>query len=163
MLAWDAFRAPVFSYDEALRLARAVGADLDGDIIGRLAGKKGSDIDLWDSGRRAAKGTLGPADGSRGMIDAIHHAANLARVRSLAAAQELLAGALMDRDARFFSALEAVLEVLPVSKTFTGIELEGEAAASGSDFEVLYKLSRLAYSDRVNEPEQLKLWRDDDG
>ena len=163
VLAWDAFRAPVFSYDEALRLARAVGADLDGDIIGRLAGKKGSDIDLWDSGRRAAKGTLGPADGSRGMIDAIHHAANLARVRSLAAAQELLAGALMDRDARFFSALEAVLEVLPVSKTFTGIELEGEAAASGSDFEVLYKLSRLAYSDRVDEPEQLKLWRDDDG
>ena len=163
VLAWDAFRAPVFSYDEALRLARAVGADLDGDVIGRLAGKKGSDILLWDSAHRAAKGTLGPADGSRGMIDAIHHAANLGRMRSLAAAQEMLAGALVDRDARFFAALEAVLEVLPVSKAFTGIELEGEAAASGSDFEILYKLSRLAYSDRVDEPEQLKLWRDDDG
>ena len=70
---------------------------------------------------------------------------------------------MVDRDTRFFAALEAVLEVLPVSGTFTGIELEGEAAASGSDFEVLYKLSRLAYSDRVDEPEQLKLWRDDDG
>ena len=163
VLAWDAFRAPVFSYDEALRLARAVGADLDGDVIGSLAGKKGSDIILWDSAHRAAKGTLGPADGSRGMIDAIHHAAHLGRMRSLAAAQELLAGALVDRDARFFAALEAVLEVLPVSKAFTGIELEGEAAASGSDFEVLYKLSRLAYSDRIDEPEQLKLWRDDDG
>ena len=163
VLAWDAFRAPVFSYDEALRLSRAVGVDLDGDVIGSLAGKKGSDIILWDSAHRAAKGTLGPADGSRGMIDAVHHAANLGRIRSLAAAQELLAGALVDRDARFFAALEAVLEVLPVSKAFTGIELEGEAAASGSDFEVLYKLSRLAYSDRVDEPEQLKLWRDDDG
>ena len=163
VLAWDAFRAPVFSYDEALRLARAVGADLDGDVIGRLAGKKGSDILLWDSAHRAAKGTLGPADGTRGMIDAIHHAANLGRMRSLAAAQELLASALVDRDARFFAALEAALEVLPVSKAFTGIELEGEAAASGSDFEVLYKLSRLAYSDRVDEPEQLKLWRDEDG
>ncbi|MYA60127.1 MAG: DUF1156 domain-containing protein [Chloroflexi bacterium] len=163
VLAWDAFRAPVFSYDEALRLARAVGVDLDNDVIGSLAGKKGSDIILWDSAHRAAKGTLGSADGSRGMIDAIHHAANLGRMRSLAAAQELLTGALVDRDTRFFAALEAVLEVLPVSGTFTGIELEGEAAASGSDFEVLYKLSRLAYSDRVDEPEQLKLWRDDDG
>ena len=164
VLAWDAFRAPVFSYDEALRLARAVGADLDGDVIGRLAGRKGSDILLWDSAHRAAKGIAGPdRRNTRGMIDAIHHAANLSRTRSLAAAQELLAGALVDRDARFFAALEAVLEVLPVSKAFTGIELEGEAAASGSDFEVLYKLSRLAYSDRVDEPEQLKLWRDDDG
>ena len=160
VLAWDAFRAPVFSYDEALRLARAVGADLDGDIVGRLAGKRGSDILLWDSMHRAAKGTLGPSDGSRGMIDAIHHGANLARIRSLDAAKEMFASAQLDRDARFFAALEAVLEVLPVSKAFTGIDLEGEAAASGSDFEVLYYLSRLAYSKRINEPEQLKLWRD---
>ena len=29
VLAWDAFKAPVFPYDEALRLARAVGVDLD--------------------------------------------------------------------------------------------------------------------------------------
>ncbi len=162
VLAWDAFRAPVFSYDEALRLARAVGANLDGDIVGRLAGKKGSDIVLWDSAHRAAKGVLGPADGSRGMIDAIHHGAHQARLGSLAAAQELLAGAMVDRDPRFFAALEAVLEVLPVSRAFTGIELEGETAASGDDFEVLYNLSRLAYSDRVDEPEQLRLWRDDE-
>ena len=162
VLAWDAFRAPMFSYDEALRLARAVGTDLEGDIVDRLAEKIGSNILLWDSGRRAAKGALGPPDGSHGMIDAIHHGANLARMRSLAAAQEMLANTLVDRDARFFAALEAVLEVLPVSKVFTGIELEGEAAASGSDFEVLNNLRRLAYSDQVDEPEQLKLWRDDE-
>ena len=94
VLAWDAFRPPAFAYDEALMLARAVGADLDGDIVGRLAEKKGSDIHLWDSARRAAKGTLGPADGSRGMIDAVHHAANMARTRTLAAAREMLEGAL---------------------------------------------------------------------
>ena len=163
VLAWDAFRAPVFSCDEALRLARAVGADLDGDIVGRLAGRKGSDIVLWDSAHRAAKGALGPADGSRGMIDAVHHGANLARMRSLAAARELLAGAMVDRDPRFFAALEAVLEVLPVAKAFTGIDLEGEAAAAGSDFEALYHLSRLYYGEHVDKPEQLKLWRDDPG
>ena len=160
VLAWDAFKAPKFSYDEALRLGRAVGIDLDSDIIGRLAEKKGSDILLWDSARRAAKGTLGPADGSRGMIDAIHHAANMARVRSLAGAQEMLARSLVDQDARFFAALEAVLEVLPVSEAFTGIELESDVAASGSDFEVLYKLTRLAYGDKIDEPQQLKIWQD---
>ena len=75
----------------------------------------------------------------------------------------MLANVLVDREPRFFAALEAVLEVLPVSKAFTGIELEGEAAASGSDFETLYNLARLAYRDEIDEPTQLKLWQDDDG
>ena len=159
VLAWDAFKAPVFAYDEALRLARAVGVDLDREIVGRLAEKKGADIRLWDSARRAAKGALGPPDGSRGMIDAVHHAANMARLRSLAAARDLLEGALVGRDPRFFAALEAVLEVLPVSSTWTGIALEGEVAAAGDDFEALYNLARLAFADEIDEPEQLKLWR----
>jgi len=162
VLAWDAFKAPAFSYDEALRLARAVGVDLDGDIVGRLAEKKGSNIRLWDSATRAAKGALGPPDGSRGMIDPIHHAAHMARVRTLDAAREMLEKSLGDKDPRFFAALEAVLEVLPVSGTFTGIDLEGEAAASGNDFEALYRLTQLAYSDEIDEPEQLRLWREDD-
>ena len=160
VLAWDAFRAPAFSYDEALRLARAVGIDLDGDVVDQLAKKKGSNLHLWDSAQRAAKGALGPPDGSQGMIDAIHRAAHTARTRSLQAARELLAGAQADRDPRFFAALEAVLEVLPVSRAFTGIDVEGEAAAAGDDFEALYKLARLAYRDEIGEPEQLKLWRD---
>ena len=161
VLAWDAFKAPRFSYDEALRLARAVGVNIDNDIIGRMAEKKGSDIILWDSSRRAAKGTLGPVDGSRGMIDAIHHAANMARIRSLAAAKELLAEALVDGDPRFFASLEAFLEVLPVSHSFSGIDLTGEVAAAADDFEVLYNLARLAYSDHIDEPEQLKLWQEE--
>ena len=162
VLAWDDFKAPVFAYDEALRLARAVGIDLDKGVIGRLAEKKGSNVQLWDSTRRAAKGALGPSDGSRGMIDVVHHAANLARIQSLAAARELLANAQIDQDPRFLAALEAVLEILPVSTSFTGIELTGDVAAAGSDFEALYNLTRLAYRDRIDEPAQLKLWRDDD-
>ena len=162
VLAWDAFERPVFLYDEALRLARAVGVDLDGDIIGRLAQKKGSDLLMWDSARRAAKGSLGPADGSRGMIDAIHHAANMARARSLEAARDLLAETLVDQEPHFYAGLEAVLEVLPVSKDHTGIELEGESAAASNDFEALYNLYRLAYTDQIDEPEQLRLWHDDD-
>jgi putative DNA methylase len=47
-----------------LRLARAVGVDLDKDIVGSLANKKGSDLIMWDSVQRANKGALGSADGS---------------------------------------------------------------------------------------------------
>jgi adenine-specific DNA methylase len=90
VLAWDAFEAPVFPYDEALRLARAVGVDLDKEIVGRLATKKASDIVLLDSQQRAAKMFLGPADGSRAMLDVLHLAAHAARARSLEAARELL-------------------------------------------------------------------------
>ena len=84
---------------------------------------------------------------------------NAARERSVAAAAELLACAGLDREPRFVAALEAVLEVLPPSKTFTGIALEGAVEASGSDFEALYNLYRLAYDDRIDEPDQLRFWR----
>ena len=147
---------------EALRLARAVGVDLEGGVVGRVAGKMVSDLDLWDSARRAAAGALGPADGSRGMIDALHHAAHAARGRSVAAAAEMLARAGLDRDPRFFTALEAVLEVLPPSKTFTGIALEGvverRRAATSRRSNSLY---RLACDDRIDEPDQLRLWREE--
>jgi len=160
VLAWDAFRAPVFPYDEGLRLARAVGVDLEKDIVGRLAEKKASDLVLWDSAKRAAKGALGPADGSRGMIDAIHHAANLGRTRTLDAAKELVEKNGLGADSTFMTSLQAVLEVLPVSKAWTGIDLDGDVAAAGGDFEALEKLRTLAWSDRVSAPKQLDLWAD---
>ena len=162
VLAWDAFRAPVFAYDEALRLARAAGVDLDGEIVGRLADKTGSDLRLRDSAARAAKGALGPPGGARGMIDAVHHAAHAARARSLGAARDLAEAEGLDRDPRFLAALEAVLEVLPPARDWTGIELEGELAAAGSDFAALEGLRRLAFGDRIDAPQQLALWRDGD-
>src|SRR5690606_26391156 len=129
------FRAVTFPYDEANRLARAVGVDLDSDVVGRLAMKKGSDLVMWDSGHRVAKGALGSSDGSRAMIDAVHHAAHLGRTRTVAAARELIERVHLDNDPRFFAALEAVLEVLPVPKSFGGLELSGALAESATDFE----------------------------
>lgn len=161
VLAWDAFRAPKVAYDEALVLARAVGVELDAQIIGHLAEKKGGDIIIWDSERRAAKGALGPPDGSRGMIDAIHHAAFFARTRSLESARELLHRAGVDSEATFFAALEAVLEVLPPSKAFSGIDLDGDLALAASDFEALEKLRRLAFTEHVDAPDQLDLFKEE--
>ncbi len=159
VLAWDAFAAPVFPYDEALRLARAVGADLDADIVGSLCEKKGSDLLLWDSAQRAAKSALGAADGARGMIDALHHAAHQARSRNLEAARELLERAGLLTDGNFSTAMQAVLEVLPVGTAFSGIDLPTDVAGAGNDFEALEKLRRLAFTDRVEEPKQLELWK----
>ena len=143
VLAWDAFEAPVFPYDEALRLARAVGVDLEKDIVGRLATKKTSDIVLLDSQQRAAKMFLGPADGSRAMLDVLHHAAHAARARSLEAAREMLEKGNWLTDPTFHVALQAVLEVLPVSAAFSKIELTPTLSGFGSDFEALENLRRL--------------------
>lgn len=159
VLAWDAFEAPVFPYDEALRLARAVGVDLDQDIVGTLAAKKGSDLVMWDSAQRAAKSALGPADGSRGMIDALHHAAHQARTRTLENGREILERAGVTSNAAFAPSLLAVLEVLPVGTGFSGVELPNDVAGAGNDFEALEKLRRLAFSQEVEPPKQLELWQ----
>ena len=164
VLAWDAFKAPKFAYDEGLKLARAVGVNLETDVVGRLGAKSGQNLVLWDSLDRAAKGALGPPDGSRGMIDALHHAAHLARIRSLDAARDMLGDQGMDRSPDFAIALEAVLEVLPVSRSFRGFDLDSKAKAlesASEDFDVLENLRRLAFGDLVDEPEQLKLWREE--
>ncbi|MDQ0566861.1 DUF1156 domain-containing protein [Erythrobacter citreus] len=160
VLAWDSFKAVSFPYDEALRLARAVGVDLEDQIIGRLAEKKTSQVKLWDSATRVAKGAIGPADGKRGMIDALHHAANTLRIRGADAAVEMLEAAGIGQDDEFKVALEALLEVLPPSKTFSGIEADKAVKPAADDFDALEKLRRIAYENEIDEPQQLDLYRE---
>jgi hypothetical protein len=161
VLAWDAFKAPEFPYDEGLRLARVVGLDLDQDIVNKVAEKKASDLVLWDSARRVAKGALGPADGSRALLDSLHHVAWRARQRGVQAARDLVEQEGLDREAAFATGLRAILEVLPVSSTFTHIQGEkGLVAEAASDFDALEHLRRLVFSDRVPQPQQLKFWEE---
>jgi adenine-specific DNA methylase len=161
VLAWDAFKAPEFPYDEALRLARVVGVDLDRDLVGHVCEKDASDIVLWDSSTRAAKHALGPADGTHSLLDALHHAAHRARTESVGAARDLIEKSGAEKQPGFHAALAAVLEVLPVSSTFTKVEEEkGAVAEASNDFDALEKLRRLAYAERVPEPEQLLIWAD---
>lgn len=156
-LAWDAFRAPQFAYDEGLRLARAVGVDMT-QVVGRIAEKKGSDLKLWDSATRVAKGALGPANGSRGMIDALHHAAHTARKQSVEAARDLLEANGLLEDDEFKVALEVMLEVLPPSKTFSGIDADDAVKPAADDFDALEKLRRIVYGEEIGAPKQLSLY-----
>ncbi|MCX5945519.1 MAG: DUF1156 domain-containing protein [Cyanobacteria bacterium] len=157
VLAWDAFQAPQFPYDEALRLARVVGLDLDKDVVGVLAEKKASDLILWDSSTRATKGKLGSPDGTRSWIDAIHHCAHRARSIDLNAAKQLLDDNGLANSPVFLTALEAVLEVLPLSARYTGFDPVKAAAPAASDFEALENLRRLALAEQVPAPKQLEL------
>jgi adenine-specific DNA methylase len=159
VLAWDAFEAPEFPYDEALRLARVVGVNLDSDIVKRIAEKKSSDLVLWDSSMRAAKGALGAPDGSRSMMDALHHIAHRIRSQGLQAGRDLVEQLGIAQNPAFLASLKAVLEVLPVSSTFTKIEGEkGAVAEAANDFEALENLRRLMFSATVPQPEQLRIW-----
>ena len=90
VLAWDAFKAPEFPYDEGLRLARVVGVDLDAQVVGKLTEKKASHLVLWDSAKRAAKGAIGAADGSGTAIDAVHNVAWRVRQQNLQAGRDLV-------------------------------------------------------------------------
>ena len=157
VLAWDAFEAPQFPFDEALRLARVVGLDLDKDVVGVLAEKKASDLILWDSSTRATKGKLGAPDGTKSWIDAIHHCAHRARSIDLNAAKQLLDDNGLANSADFLTALEAVLEVLPLSARYTGFDPVKAVAPAASDFEALENLRRLALAEQVPPPKQLEL------
>ncbi len=157
VLAWDAFAAPQFPYDEALRLARVVGLDLDKKVVGTLAEKKTSNLILWDSSTRAGKGKLGAPDGGRAWIDALHHCAHRARATDLNAAQQVVSDNNLAKSVDFLTALEAVLEVLPLSARYTGFDPVKAALPAASDFEALENLRRLAFAEQVGTPKQLEL------
>ena len=130
------------------------------EYLKQVLEKKGSDLILWDSARRAGKHVLGAPDGRRGMIDALHNAAHRIRQQSVQAGKELVEQVELQQDEAFATALQAVLEVLPVSSTFTKIEEgPGPVAEAASDFDALERLRRLMFTERVPEPEQLRIWQ----
>ena len=74
------------------------------------------------------------------------------------AGRELVERLHLDASAALVTALTAVLEVLPVSSTFTRVKAEpGAVAEAASDFDALEHLRRLMFTDRVPQPEQLTL------
>jgi len=74
------------------------------------------------------------------------------------AGRELLERAEVLNDPNLATAMQAVLEVLPVGTAFSNVELPGDVAGAGNDFDALEKLRRLAFTDRVEAPQQLELW-----
>jgi hypothetical protein len=158
VLAWDAFRAPRFPSDEALKLARVVGLDFDQQVKNVVCEVKSNDVVLWDSKARQAKGKLGPVSEAY-MLDTLHQAAAIVRDRNTGVAKETLDRAGLLEDATLMTALEALLNVLPaIARPDRSKKIDPSLAAASSDFEALEKLRRLAFSEQVPAPVQKTLF-----
>ncbi|MBX3699061.1 MAG: hypothetical protein KF811_14735, partial [Dokdonella sp.] len=81
-----------------------------------------------------------------------------ARSRGAAAALELVQHNGLDTDPKFLLTLEALLEVLPVPPGLRGET--GEAEDHAGDFDALEKLRRLAFADQIGQPEQLRMFEE---
>jgi len=157
VLAWDAFKAPRFPVDEALKLARVVGLDFDQQVKNQVCEVKSSDVVLWDSKTRKAKGKLGPM-GDSCMLDTLHQAAAIVREQNTGAAKKAIEDNGLLDDATLLTALEALLNVLPaVGNPEKGPRLDANLAGAGNDFEALEKLRRLAFAEAVPAPRVQKL------
>jgi len=152
ILAWDAFKAPRFPVDEALKLARVVGLDFDQDIKNVVGEVKSSDMVLWDSSVRKAKGKLGPM-GDTCMLNTLHQAASIVREKNTGASKKAIEDHGLHDDATLLTTLEALLNVLPaVASSEKAPKLEAHLAAASSDFAALEKLRKLAFAEQVPEP-----------
>jgi adenine-specific DNA methylase len=157
VLAWDAFKALRFPGDEALKLARVVGLDFDKQVKNVVCEAKGSDVILWDSKARKAKGKLGPV-GEDVMLDTLHHCALAGREQNTGAAKDILEKAGLLEDPTLLVALEALLNVLPPPGTAaSGKKKDSGVGGAAGDCDALEKLRRLAFADEIPEPPYQKL------
>lgn len=152
VLAWDAFRAPRFPADEALKLARVVGLDFDQDVKKKVCEVKGNDVVLWDSITRHRNGTLGHVSEDC-MLDTLHWAAKIGREQNTGAARNLIEEAHLIGDPTLLTALEALLNVLPPGIALAGRKKpDAHLAGAANDFEALERLRKLAFAETVPAP-----------
>jgi adenine-specific DNA methylase len=145
VLAWDAFRAPRFPSDEAIKLARVVGLDFDTQVKNVVGQVKGDDIALWDSKTRRLNGSLGGVS-DECMIDTLHHVAWTIREQNTAAGRNLVEKAGLLEDPTLLTALEALLNVLPPGGAGRGKKKPDELlSGAANDFEALERLRKLAF------------------
>jgi adenine-specific DNA methylase len=151
VLAWDAFHAPRFPSDEAIKLAHVMGLNFDQDVKNVVCELKGDDVMLWDSRERKARGKLNPDGGP--MLDILHYAAAAEREqRSTEVGKAVIERAHLLEDATLMVALQALLNVLPPPSTSKRGE-RGPAAAN--DFAALELLRRLSFAKDVPPPPDL--------
>ncbi len=152
VLAWDAFRAPRFPADEALKLARVVGLDFDLDVKKQVCEVKGDDVVLWDSVTRHRNGSLRGVGEDR-MLDTLHWAAKIGREQNTGAAKNMIEEAKLIGDPTLLTALEALLNVLPPSAALAGRKKpDANLAGAANDFEALERLRKLAFAETVPAP-----------
>lgn len=155
VLAWDAFQAPEFPADEALKLARVVGVNFDVQLRGKILELTGSgtsrQVKLLDSVTRHQKGMLGGI-GVDPVLDALHHAARLVREQNLNTAREALKQAGILQSDELKKGLQALLTVLPAPGKL-GRKVPKALIGSGRDAVALEKLRALLFANEIPQVE----------
>ncbi len=116
LMAWDAFKAVEFPYDEARKLAIALGVDLDGDIRGHknLVAKKGSYVVLQAPKQRRKQGMVDPDLALfDSMIDAVHTALLVLQEDGTHACESFLKRSGLMNDGQFRQCIQALLNAIP--------------------------------------------------
>jgi len=127
LLAWEIFRAREFPFDEARRLALAVGGlDVDTLVRAKIIDKRSGTVSLCAPERRVRR-TADQDDGLAGVyleatsfpvvIDAVHTAMHLAAEDGPAAAKAWMDRVGLSSDQRFQAALQGLVNAMPRSKT----------------------------------------------
>lgn len=146
LMAWDAFNAEQFPYDEARKLAIALGVDLDHDLmsIERLAVKKGEFITLQKPIERRKHGMVDEdARSFEHWIDAAHTAMMIYAEDGAGPCEVFLRESGLRRDGTFKALIQALLNAIPRTR-IKGKFLRPEA-------ETLENM-RLAYFDDIVAP-----------
>ena len=129
-----------------------VGLDFDQQVKNQVCEVKSSDVVLWDSKTRKAKGKLGPM-GDACMLNTLHQAAAIVRDQNTGAAKKAIEDNKLPEDATLLTALEALLNVLPVvASQEKAPKLDANLAGASGDWDALEKLRKLAFAEQVPEP-----------
>jgi len=130
LMAWDAFSAEQFPYDEARKLAIALDVDLDRYLMGikRLAVKKGQYIVLQQPAERRKKGMVDEeAPSFEHWIDAAHTAMLIYAEDGAGPCEAFLRESGLRNDGTFKACLQALINAIPrtrVKGKFVCLEAE---------------------------------------
>ncbi len=146
LMAWDAFGAEQFPYDEARKLAIALGLDLDKSLMqaNRLVTKKGKYVVMQTPVQRRRKGVVDDeVESFEHLIDAVHTAMMVYAEDGAGACDVFLRKSGLKTDGAFKACLQALLNAIPRARV-KGKFVRPEA-------EVLENL-RLAFFDDLQAP-----------
>jgi adenine-specific DNA methylase len=136
LIAWDTFRAAEFPFDEARRLALAVGGlDVDELVRAKILEKRAGTVVLVPPAKRVRRRS--EADGALAGIhldattfpvtlDAVHAVMHLADSDGLTAAKALIDRGGLGTDDRFLAALQGLVNAIPRTKV-KGVWVRPEA------------------------------------
>ncbi len=116
LLAWDAFRAVQFPYDEARKLAFASGIEIEQLRRIRLVIKKAGSVVLQEPKERRPKFADPEGDSFERLIDAAQALMNAWREDGIVGAEAFLKRTRLSSDTRFRSLLQALINAIPRTK-----------------------------------------------